>query len=47
MYLKKPSPSQLQAIGSNSLIRKESASTARGQVVAKVPGKCVVGFQQR
>lgn len=45
MYLKKPSPSQLQAIGSNSLIRKESASTARGQVVAKVPETKIRGDQ--
>ena len=44
MYLKKPSPSQLQAIGSNSLPRKEGSSTASVQTAAKVPGKAVLVF---
>ena len=44
MYLKKPSPSQLQAIGSKSLPRKEGSSTASVQTAAKVPGKAVLVF---
>ena len=39
MYLKKPSPSQIQAIGSSSLRREDDVTTAREQVAAKAPGK--------
>lgn len=39
MYLKQPSPSQIQAIGSSSLQRGDDVTTAREQHAAKAPGK--------
>ena len=39
MYLKQPSPSQIQAIGSSSLQRGDDVATAREQLAAKASGK--------
>lgn len=45
MYLKQPSPSQIQAIGSSSLQRGDDVTTACEQLPAKAPGKCWVSDQ--
>ncbi|KAK2549525.1 hypothetical protein P5673_030069 [Acropora cervicornis] len=41
MYLKQPSPSQIQAIGSSSLQRGDDVTTVREQLAAKAPGQKV------